>query len=95
MKYFICLVIILSSVVGCSNEQKDIELCDCVEAGARLNKVSASFFDGSFSEARKDSLEQAKSYRDSMCARFQNMEPEALQKAAKDCSALNIETEIE
>lgn len=90
MRYL--LLILLSSLAMLTSCSEDKELCQCIEAGDKVNKLSASFFDGDFSETRKDSLEKAKSFRDSICAPFQDMGPEKLHKAAKDCPSLKIET---
>lgn len=87
--FFLALFASLTMLPGCSDDEK---LCECVKAGDKVNKLSASFFDGEFSESRKDSLEKAKAYRDSICTPFQNMGPEKLHKAAKDCPSLKIET---
>jgi hypothetical protein len=77
---------------GCSSEDS---LCECVEAGESVNQLSSSFFDGSYSEERKDSLAQAIDRRDELCAPFQNMGPQELQEASKECVSLKIETGLE
>ena len=82
-------LILLFLTASCAN---DNGLCECVQSGEQVNKISASFFDGEFSESRKDSLEAAKEVRDSICAPFIEMGPAELKKAAKDCETLEIET---
>lgn len=89
------ITFLVTSALMISACSSDDSLCECVEAGESVNQLSSSFFDGSYSEERKDSLEQAINRRDELCAPFQNMGPQELQKASKDCASLAIETGLE
>lgn len=68
-------------------------VCDCVEAGQKVNEISASFFDRDYSEAGKDSLDNAIESRDAICEPFKNMSAADLQKAASECENLTIQVD--
>lgn len=74
-------------VSSCSN---DSGLCECVEATEKVNDLSASFLDGSYSEERRDSLESARTVSDSLCVKYEQMAPDELHKAARNCSSLKM-----
>lgn len=65
-------------------------VCDCVEAGDRVNKISASFFDRKYSVEGKDSLNRAIENRDEICEPFKEMSAQQLQEAASECKNLLI-----
>lgn len=65
-------------------------VCDCVEAGNKANKISASFFDREYSEAGKDSLDKAIENREKVCEPFKEMSSKQLQEAASECENLVI-----
>lgn len=68
-------------------------VCDCVEAGQKVNEISSSFFDRKYSEAGKDSLDNAIKNRDAICEPFRSMSAEKLQKAASECENLTIQVD--
>ena len=81
---------IVGFLVSCNNSN---QLCDCVEAGDEVNKISASFFDRAPTKEGEDSLIQAKKVRDEICAPFQEMMPKELHKKAAECEALKLTPE--
>lgn len=85
----IAAVFILFMMTNCAPENR---LCECVSAGNEVNELSAAFFDGSNPASRRDSLEQAKKVRDSICEPYINMGTAELHKAAEECEALEIQT---
>lgn len=87
--------ILLLLVISCQsdNTQSDNKLCDCIEAGDKVNHISASFFERRPTKAGKDSLMQAKEIRDSMCAPFQDMVPSKLREKAVECESLYYKVE--
>jgi hypothetical protein len=88
IKYFIAISFLILSTAACTEKEG---LCECVEATNQVNKLSASFFDGSYSEERKDSLDQAKTLSDSLCAPYIDMRPQDLHKAAQNCPSLKMD----
>ncbi|PKR81954.1 hypothetical protein CW751_01045 [Brumimicrobium salinarum] len=86
--FFLFLTVTLFS---CNNNNA---LCDCVEAGEEVNRISASFFDRTPTQAGKDSLVQAKKHRDEICAPFQEMMPKELHKKAAECESLEFTGEL-
>lgn len=91
MTRFLFLSIVFIALFSCQSSSNDQGLCKCVEAGDQVNKLSASFFDGSFPASRIDSLEKAKSVRDSLCAPYEEMMPEELHNAAQNCESLKMD----
>jgi hypothetical protein len=89
MKVFGFLLII-GVLVSCNNKRP---LCDCVEAGDEVNRISASFFDRLPTKEGEDSLIQAKKVRDDLCAPFQEMLPKELHQKAAECESLNFTAE--
>ncbi|RFC54247.1 hypothetical protein [Brumimicrobium aurantiacum] len=75
--------------VSCSNQP----LCDCVQAGDEVNRISASFFDRAPTKAGEDSLRLAKENRDKLCAPFQDMAPQELHERAAECASLEFSAE--
>ena len=68
-------------------------VCECVEAGKKVNEISASFFDREYSESGKDSLDHAIKNRDAICEPFRSMSAAELQKAASECDNLTIQVD--
>jgi hypothetical protein len=68
-------------------------VCECVEAGQKVNEISASFFDREYSEAGKDSLDHAVKNRDAICEPFRSMSAVQLQEAASECKNLTIQVD--
>lgn len=68
-------------------------VCDCVEAGDKVNEISASFFDRKYSVAGKDSLDRAIEKRDEICDSYKDMSAAELQEAASDCENLVIQVD--
>ena len=91
MKHLLFLSLVFFSLFSCQNTSDDDGLCKCVEAGDQVNKLSASFFDGSFPASRVDSLEKAKAIRDSLCAPYEEMMPQELHEAAQNCESLKMD----
>jgi len=89
MKIFTFLIIV-GLLVSCNNSN---QLCDCVEAGDEVNRISASFFDRPVTKEGEDSLIKAKKVRDEICSPFQEMMPKELHEKAAECEALRINTE--
>jgi len=89
MKVFSFLFIIVF-LASCNNSN---QLCDCVEAGDEVNRISASFFDRLATKEGEDSLTQAKKVRDEICAPFQEMMPKELHEQAAKCESLKFSTE--
>lgn len=83
------LLIFTSLLFSCSDQS----LCDCVEAGDEVNRISATFFERVPTEAGEDSLRVAKERRDELCADFQDMMPKELHEKAAECSSLEINPE--
>ena len=81
---------IIGFLVSCNNSN---QLCDCVEAGDEVNRISASFFERAATKEGEDSLNQAKKVRDEICAPFQEMMPKELHEKAAECEALKITPE--
>lgn len=77
---------------SCNSEPS---LCDCIEAGDSVNKISASLFDRDPTKEAADSLKQAEKRRDSICAPYNKMEPEELHKKASECPSLKFSAEDE
>lgn len=77
-------------MASCSSKPS---LCDCVEAGDSVNKISASLFDRAPTQEAADSLKEAERTRDSICSEFQTMMPDELQKKAEECKSLDFSTE--
>jgi len=84
------LIILLGLLISCNNSN---QLCDCIEAGDEVNRISASFFNRPATQAGKDSLTQAKIIRDEICAPFQEMMPQELHEKARECQTLNFSTD--
>lgn len=84
------LFLLMTLLVSCNNSQP---LCDCIEAGDEVNKISASFFDRAPTQAGEDSLTKAKEVRDKLCEPFQEMAPKELHERASECKSLEIHTE--
>ena len=84
------ILIFVVLLASCSSKPS---LCDCVEAGDSVNKISASLFDRIPTEEARDSLKQAEKKRDSICAQYQTMMPEELQEKAKECESLKFSTD--
>lgn len=89
MKIF-SLLLLLGLLVSCNNEQP---LCDCVEAGDEVNRISATFFTRAPTQAGEDSLTKAKEIRDELCEPFQEMMPKELHERASKCESLKITPE--
>jgi hypothetical protein len=89
MVRFIVFSLIFISLTSCTQNQK---LCDCIDAGNVVNKLSASFFNRDASQEGKDSLNAAIIQRDQICAPFLNMDVTELQKAKLNCKQLDIES---
>ena len=89
MKIF-SLLLLLTLLVSCNNNQS---LCDCVEAGDEVNKISATFFNRAPTQAGEDSLNVAKHKRDELCEPFQEMMPKDLHEKASKCESLEIHPE--
>ncbi len=87
-KYLIAISVLIFTSAACTEKKG---LCECVEATDQVNELSASFFDGSFTQARKDSLDQAKQLSDSLCAQYIDMGPQELHEAAKNCPSLQMD----
>jgi hypothetical protein len=68
-------------------------VCDCVKAGQKVNEISASFFDRKYSEAGKDSLDNAINSRDAICEPFRSMSAGELQEEASKCENLTIQVD--
>jgi hypothetical protein len=68
---------------SCSNDQS---LCRCIEAGDKVNKLSASFFNRDYSVLGKDSLDALISHRDSICDNFKMMSGEEMLKLKENCN---------
>ncbi|WP_107039548.1 hypothetical protein [Brumimicrobium mesophilum] len=84
------LSLLLILLVSCNNSQP---LCDCVEAGDDVNRISATFFNRAPTQAGEDSLYVAKEKRDKLCEPFQDMAPAELHKRAAECASLKITPE--
>ena len=87
------LSILVFAILLASCSSNTSSLCDCVEAGDAVNKISASLFDRTPTKEAADSLKQAEKIRDSICAPYQTMMPEELQEKAKECEALKFSTD--
>ena len=85
------LLLLLTLLFSCNNNQS---LCDCVEAGDDVNKISASFFNRAPTQAGEDSLNVAKDKRDKLCEEFQDMQPQELHERAAECQSLEINPEL-
>lgn len=83
-------LIIVGFLFSCNSSN---QLCDCVEAGDEVNKISASFFEREPTKEGEDSLIQAKKVRDEICAPFQEMMPKELHEKAAECESLKINPE--
>jgi hypothetical protein len=90
MKTF-SLLLLLTLLVSCNNSQS---LCDCVEAGDEVNKISATFFNRAPTQEGEDSLNVAKDKRDELCEPFQEMMPKELHERAADCKSLENTPEM-
>lgn len=84
------ILIFVILLASCSSKPS---LCDCVDSGDAVNKISASFFDQSPTKEGMDSLKQAEKIRDSICLPYQTMMPEELHKKAADCKSLEFSTD--
>lgn len=82
-------LLLLTLLVSCNNSQP---LCDCVDAGDEVNRISATFFNRAPTQAGEDSLKSAKKKRDEICAPFQEMAPQELHERAEECEALKFTT---
>jgi hypothetical protein len=60
-------------------------LCRCIEAGDKVNQLSATFFEREYSVLGKDSLDLLISHRDSLCEEFQLMSGEEMLKLKENC----------
>lgn len=84
------LVLLFGLLLSCNNSQP---LCDCIEAGDEVNKISASFFNRAPTQEGEDSLNIAKDKRDELCEPFQDMAPKELHERAAECPSLEITPE--
>jgi len=82
------LSILIFTLVSCKS---NTDFCKCIEAGQKVNELSASFFNREYSELGKDSLDNVIQYRDELCEPFSELSPEELQKEKQQCSQLLIE----
>ncbi|MDX1651232.1 MAG: hypothetical protein R3277_01995 [Brumimicrobium sp.] len=83
--------VFLFILVSCSNGESG--LCECVEAGDVVNKMSAGLLEETYSKEKKAKFEEAIEYRDSMCKPYREMGPAELAKAAEKCPQLKIEVD--
>lgn len=86
MKTF-SLFLLLGLLISCTQNNP---LCDCVEAGDEVNRISATFFDRAPTKAGEDSLQKAKKRRDELCEPFQDMMPQELHERAAECESLEF-----
>lgn len=82
--YSFTIVLMLSA---CSSEPS---FCDCIDAGEKVNQLSASFFNRDYSVQGKDSLDAAVEKRDEICAPFSALHPFELQDLKDECDQLKI-----
>lgn len=76
------LLVLNVLLFSCANDQS---LCRCIEAGDKVNKLSASFFNRDYSVLGKDSLDVLISRRDSLCDYFKMMSGEEMLKLKQNC----------
>lgn len=79
------------SITSCGDKKPT--LCECVELGKEVDRISESFFERSKTKEGKDSLDFAIKNRDRVCIYFQNMLADELQKKAKECESLEFSPE--
>lgn len=88
-------IIIIALLASC-NSSADSDapsLCDCVEAGAEADRISASLFHREHTQEAKDSLDSALEARDRLCLPYQHMLAHDLQEKAAECESLKFSVE--
>ena len=83
MKRIIYIFTLGVLLYSCSNDKS---MCRCIEAGDKVNKLSASFFNRDYSVLGKDSLDALISNRDSICDNFKMMSGEEMLKLKENCN---------
>lgn len=84
MKEF-SFLLLFTLLVSCNNERP---LCDCIDAGDEVNRISASFFNRAPTREGEDSLNIAKDKRNELCGQFRQMAPKELHERAAGCKSL-------
>jgi hypothetical protein len=73
----------LSLLVSCKT--KDTKMCACLEAGEKLNKLSAKLLTTEVTEAQKDAMLKLKAIKKEKCKDFQTMSGEEMLKRKATC----------
>lgn len=90
MKHALFLLLFSTAFLSCKENHK--QLCDCIELGDQVNKLSESFFNRTYSEAGKDSLDALIKQREELCKPYLEMKATELQKAKHSCDQLDVES---
>lgn len=89
MSRFLSLCFVGLFLFSCENDHK--QLCECIEIGDQVNQLSESFFNRTYSEAGKDSLDALIKERDVLCKPYLEMGALELQEAKGNCDQLDVE----
>lgn len=81
MKYLLlCTAALLFSCT-----QRDKKMCDCLETGDKLNKLSSELLQNSVTKTQKDELFKLRAEKDQKCKDFQTMSGEEMLKKKATC----------
>lgn len=83
---FILLFVCASFLLACGNSDLDPKMCDCLEAGEKLNDFSASMFQKEVSDADVEQMKKLKAEKKRKCANFQTMSGEEMLKKKAACA---------
>ncbi|MES2589317.1 MAG: hypothetical protein V4622_10070 [Bacteroidota bacterium] len=82
MKYFyFSITILLFSCVS-----KDTKMCDCLEAGEKLNDFSAKILMKEVSQKEAQEMKKLKAEKAKKCADYQKMSGEEMLKRKAECA---------
>lgn len=65
---------------------KDQQMCDCLEAGEKLNQLSAELLVSEVTPSQKKEMEALKADKETKCADFQTMGGEEMLKKKAACA---------
>lgn len=90
MKFYLTLLLFSTLLLSCKEDHT--QLCDCIELGDQVNQLSKSFFNRTYSEVGKDSLDALINQREEVCQPYLEMRATELQDAKHSCDQLDVES---
>lgn len=81
MRFYLFISLFLLFSCG-SGDQK---ICECLEAGDRLNQLSAELLEGEVTPAKKEEMLKLKQEKNRKCKEFESMGGEEMLKRKAEC----------